>query len=467
MLDRASFALAVSLIGVAGCAHKAEAPSFAEPGITYNLPTTAIKLTAEFSLLECSNDMLVVEPTVTLLPVALPSADPQHHLAITGTSLQSFTNRRDLEIKLHPHGAIKSINTTVADETPAIIGNVIKVAGTFLGFTEDLAPSGTCNKETLDALRLAEVLETSILAERDDIASGTSADEDARTRVDLMAAELARIKRDQLTIKLNKIIVPSLPTPATNEVSIVPQYLRVSWDASSVDRWSDGNLDPSASLALGVCIIDKAPADGTPTTCNERSIGSNKLESLEFPDLACGSCEDTLVFRQPRAAEIKVIALSSSNFRRQSWAVEAIDNKDADGNIISTTFSSKPVTNALKTGNVLARAPVSISQWGELTYFPLQARFGGNNTLSMALNEFGAPTTYGWKSNASGSAVSSFGATTLESVTGIVDAEAAESLAEQKAEIDELETQQKLNRLLECQSIIENGGYDCTGDSSS
>lgn len=172
------------------------------------------------------------------------------------------------------------------------------------------------------------------------------------------------------------------------------------------------------------------------------------------------------MFRSPISAEVKVITLTPSDIEKAGWKIEA-NNVTAPGtNNTIREIKTVPDRVGLPAETELASSSVSISQWGEITYFPLSAGFGGSKTLSMTLDEFGSVSSYGWKSNASGNALTTFSASAFESIKGISDVEQGETLAEKKAEIDELETQQKLNKLRECEAIIKNGGYNCSEDES-
>jgi hypothetical protein len=109
----------------------------------------------------------------------------------------------------------------------------------------------------------------------------------------------------------------------------------------------------------------------------------------------------------------------------------------------------------LASGKVTAPMP----QWAPTVELPLTVGFAGNRTFSAQYDAFGRMTKGSWGSEARG-------ATIAEAVAGYAETGAAlkgklEGLDRQKAEIEELETQQKLNRLRACREILEAGGSAC------
>jgi hypothetical protein len=224
---------------------------------------------------------------------------------------------------------------------------------------------------------------------------------------------------------------------------------------------------------MGVCVSD-AFAD---FTCNEENLKDKKSDDKEFEDkefedkkfkkLAYAAadckatgCRKTLVFREPKAADVTVIALSTSQLFDAGTKVEWTMPDDVPLYEYNSTKDKMPAER------ILARESAQISQWGKLTYHDMRVGLGGSKSLAMTLDAFGAPSSYGVKSSASGVALTSFASDTLTSLKSIADAQSGESLAEQKAEVDALTTQKKLNELRACQAIISNGGFDCSPDDS-
>ena len=102
-----------------------------------------------------------------------------------------------------------------------------------------------------------------------------------------------------------------------------------------------------------------------------------------------------------------------------------------------------------------------MAQWGEITYFPLKAKFGESKSLKLALDEFGRRSGLTWASAARGEEMTSASGGIVDAAAAYRTAQESEATKPMKAEIDELETQKKWNALKRCKSIIEAGGTEC------
>lgn len=100
-----------------------------------------------------------------------------------------------------------------------------------------------------------------------------------------------------------------------------------------------------------------------------------------------------------------------------------------------------------------------MAQWGATTYYTLSAGLGSSRALKLELDPFGRKTSIGLNSEARGEGIASALAGVAE---GAVAFDAASSDKKRQADrIAELETQQKYNKLMKCEAIIEAGGYTC------
>jgi hypothetical protein len=415
-------------IATSGCGTQSTKPTAGPDAafINYQLPVSAAQLTLNLTLTECG-PAPKGKGTVALTPVVRPSPFPEHYFHIKGADLASFTKKRELKIDLYPNGAIKTVNASVADRTGAILANVLKLATAAAAFdaaTPRLAKIA-CNAKTAEAIRDVDSIRTQVQQLQKALASGSAADPTAtRKQIDALAAERGRLQADKLTIALTRTI----------EFWSETKGGVVRWKGEQLAQWFDGvGLDTLDHFSLGWCV--QKQSDTAEPTCDAATAqGSHRAPGADASGsakIACASdqCAKTLVFREPVNAVLTLVAM------RDDLGSEA--------------------------DSQLAQATLPIAQWGEVSYFPLQAGFADSKSLSLALDEFGRRTSFGWTSEARGESLTGGVQTIADAALGFKTARDGADMAAKKAELDALETQQKLNELRRCQAVLDAGGFVC------
>ncbi|MEM7293465.1 MAG: hypothetical protein AAF420_08745, partial [Pseudomonadota bacterium] len=438
--------LLVILIGSStlfGCVHHvgggSGTPLPDTESIAYTLPYTHAKVTATLTLKSCTP--MRASANVSVVPIAAPSSLPEEQFIISGKALQSITKSRDVAVTLHENRTLKTVNATTADKTPTIIGNVIKLATLFL------APAGggslTCTDDVAELLDHVDTLKTKIAALREkQYDENHSGDETVAKNINALAAELARLNTGPLQVKLSSV------------VAIQPELKAgyITWKEHHFRKWIEdpavharpqllGREVPEFKLRYCIwaqgddekdCTTTLADAGAAALDCRPKDITCPPGVPAYDPAAAkvdCGTCSNTLVFREPVPAKFVVVA-------------------DADNYV-------RPV------GTQLAQSRIAISQWGTAATLPMSVGFGGSKSVSITLDPFGQRTAFGWKSNSSGEVVTGALSTLGEQYIGFRDRDDGASLKEITDESTYLEAKQKLNRLEACREIIENGGYTC------
>ena len=454
-----------------GCTMGKVGPQVAYPAasVEYQLPVTTAKVSADLVLQSCDANKPVATPKITVLPVSNPNSNSTQRYQLFGADLSSFTKNRQLAVELYPNSALKSVNGGVADRTGAIITNVLKTGAGIVGLVGGPSPpppppiTGECNTATKEALAQVKALQGQIKLLRTKLPSATPPEaEELRLAVDALAAEVARLRTGQLHLTLEREISFRKGHSARSQqfealqASLQPDSLAaamrnsqggvIRWKSNELAKWLEVPQGEHAVefFAVGYCVglspqHSQVPA---PTcladTAEGHGITETTLADLKVPDFIevpqCYSqtprpCSKTLVMREPANATMVIVSLSDHL-------------KDAPPD------------------HRLASQELQISQWGSINELPLSTGLGGNFTFAAGFNEFGRKTSFTWKSDARGEALTSAAA-------GIVDAAGTfrkaftTDLEEQQAEILELETQKKLNALRFCREVIEAGGFTC------
>jgi hypothetical protein len=381
--------------------------------IGYRLPETAVQLRLDLVLTDCTTLPKAVA-SVSLTPVARPS---RHAYRIEGSQLASFTKQRSLSVDLFPSGAIKSINGGVTDQTGAILVNLIKTAATIV--TVAAAPDDShCTPEANRHLGRVRHFKGKVKKLTRQLRRDPSSDPVAmRTQIDAYAAEAARIETDNLSIHLNTTIELK-EDRSTNEQT-------VTWKPSDLQKWllpaAHGktpvdyfSINYSVNLKSGVLDRKKSvPVSPNDGTCPE-------------PDSQCAT---TIVFREPVDAEFTVHAMAD----------------DLAG----------------KAGENEWQAVLPVAQWGDFSFLSLRVGFGGSKTVTLGLDEFGRRTSFSWDSNARGEGISGGLLGIVEAAGGLRPAHTDEDLDAKKVELERLQTQLELNKLLKCEAILDAGGFKC------
>lgn len=430
----------IVIYGLSGCVyngHSSNEPLSDIQSIRYTLPYTHAKVTATLTLKSCDTP-LKAAASVAIVPVAAPSSVPQEQFVISGPALQSLAKSHDVSVTLHENRSLETVNATTTDKAAVIIGNIIKLGTLFAAPASET--SLKCTSHVRALLTHTATLKSKIEKLRKKQYDPDHVDDETVAKqINVLATELARLNTGPLQVKLAKTVAI--------QPKIKAGYL--GWNEHHFRKWIENpnNTVPQKLLKavpefkLRYCIWTQGEDEGSCTTTlanNGLKALACRADSVNCPvgipvftpkHAGCGTCSDTLVFRDPVIAKFVVVA-------------------DADN------YGREP-------GTTLAGKSMPINQWGKVTTLPMSVGFGGSKTVSIKLDPFGLRTSFGWKSGASGEAVTGALGTLGEQYAGFRDRDDGASLKEITDEATYLEARQKLNRLESCSEIIENGGYEC------
>ncbi|MGR4877054.1 hypothetical protein [Pseudoxanthomonas sp. LARHCG66] len=438
--------LCAGILALCGCATaRPEQPKNTASYIDYQLPVTNAQIALNLVLTSCNP--VEAKAEVSIIPMVTPTPFAEHRFRVNGEDLRSYTKKQDLKIELHPVGSIKSINSSTEDRTAAIVGNVLKIVAPIVGAAGSKPTAQACNDTTKEAL----VRYGSLTSDISDLRkSMVGAKDPAATqkKIDAFAAEAALIRTELLSLTLTRqielyrtVYVPPAGTPArTDTASDRPKNVggeRIRWSRQDLKKWFTvpGSDTMTADwFSIGWCLRgDDVPGNAACSAIQFDQIFDNSVPEVRTAakiscDIADAKCPTTLVFREPVAAKLTVISLDSS----------------------------------LKSDlTPLAKAPMAMAQWGEVTYLPLTVGFGQARNLSLSLDEFGRRSTFGWTSNAQMEGITGGALGVVESAAALRASRESADLKSMKAEADELQMQLTLNKLRNCKAVIDAGGYNC------
>jgi len=428
MRSIATLTLALYCVSIPAAA-KNSAPAF--DILTYRLPSAEVSARISLTLESCQTIPIVSGEAVL---VADATATPDS-FTLNTKQLDSARIKRNLKITLHETGTIASIDSATVDRTGSIFGNVIRfaasVAGAFFGFTPKAAafrqsPSDNkksmCAEPILAAIARVNEVDRQLSDWRSQKLPGAPKDAEAQSSaIDALAAERAALRVGPLYVDLQTSLPFSKLVQNSDEKTV--WITETAFDMTSMQKaWlKEGQTAPAITMAWRVTLPGKTSppaADGAPAAkCAAR------LAELDGK----GIC-----FVRPLSTKISAKA-TASNMQLKN-----------------TTFTLE------------AQRGFPIPQWGELNILSLSTGFGGNKQLSLTLDKFGRVSAMQWSSEARAETVTGGLAGLAEQAAGF--AAANSEAAKQKREIDELSTQQALNRLRACREILNAGGSACPAD---
>jgi hypothetical protein len=410
-------------------------PDLSGAELAYNLPETSAKARLDVVVLKCADydsqtgafikNNIAVRPTAFIDVSADSGTRSEDQYKLTGAALSSWTQSRDVAVELYPTGAVKSVNSTAADRTAAVVTNILKGVATFIPLVgaSGQPPVFTCTPATLEAARQVELLERHADALRASLAKEPNPKRAAETgkAIEAIVAEIGRARASEA-------LHAEIPGTA---VDLGKTHGTIDWPAGALRKLFQGpdNAKVEGHFAVEYCVAEVVGADPE-AKCAK---GPQSADRPPPGKADCGSdanCSRTLVLREPVPVLLSLLAVGDGFPERQQQ-------------------------------KVIKAATLPATQWGHYSYLSFAAGGADSRTIKLTLDEYGRKTSLGWKSDAKAETLTGGAASALEAATAVKKASDGQSVASMKAEIEDLETQQKLNKLLACKEIILAGGYTC------
>lgn len=402
--------------------------------ISYSLPSSSVKVAVSLTLTKCV-DGFEAKPEITFVPAVGPNPYPEHRFTLDGRNLSSFWKNKKIAIETYPSGSLKSLNGALADQTGSIISSVVKLVGTIVALEGDqpIALANHCNAATLSALSRVQSLTARIGALRTQYGTTPPAQLAAtEAAVNALAAEVARLQTGELHVDLSREFV--LEPNVTGGTLLWRRDDFAKWLAADVA--ATGTNPPVSDLIAGVCIAPQVDGRAAPT-CDKAITDAADVRTSAPPAMTprvpCPGddlCATTIVLREPRRATITVVSLVGG-------------------------FAGKDPGATLKRGDLV------ISQWGTISYLPLKIGFGKSVNFAMAFDENGHKVSQTWDSTARGTGLLGGASAIADATIGAYRAIDGQRVAEQKAEVDRLNTMKAYNQARFCAAVIEAGGFTC------
>lgn len=423
-MSRIIATLAAAVIMLSGCTNGARPTSAGSTAITsaayydYVLPETSAKLSLQVSITGCQpSAMFKIEPVVVVAAVRGPTT-----YRLVGGDLSNWFKSHELAITSYDTGALKTVNSADADKTFGVITNVLKgvisvaaIAGAPVPSGIDCAPQTKLAVASVKALRerrsaLAKSLETATPATAPGIAAAITAAD----------AEIGRLAASD-TLRFE------LPAKA---VDLGHAGGEVAWSSDDMPEMLMAPPTGISAFTVAYCVGEQLTAEPE-ATCklDQATAGKGEAKGGTTPPTSCGSdtaCSRTIVMREPKRAVL--------------------------------TFVGKGQAFDKKIGKPVKSVALPIAQWGSVTMLSTSVGLAQSRTVGFGLDEYGGRNSFAWKSDARAETMTGGAATALETGAALTGKVRDASLTADKAELDRLETGQKLAKARACQAILDSGG---------
>lgn len=395
-------------------------------GIDYRLPRTDATVKSAMTLRSCVP--LSVEADVEIVPE--PGAQDTLY-RVAGEDLASARIKRDLKVSLSDTGVITGINSANQDKTPEIIGNALKIAGTVVGIGAGRPMTPT-------------TVQPAPLVCRPDVAN-------ALARADWLKGDISRVRAQLINQPTNVGLVKEL-NRATRELGTLQEGIL------HIETKGDLELNPPVPTA----------ANPRPTETSWAAVGLDMTPFSEWFEETAGSGQNAgheaalaeafgltwKVSAQPRPEYTpQPLPAASRTLRNCRFAI-------AVPAVLDVKVEVQRRGTALPPGTAAAKV-MPAAQWTNPNNLCLDVGFGEQRSIDLSFNKFGQTTAFGWASEATAATVSGALAGYASDASAIVSTVRGSELAAMKAEIDHIETEQKLEELRRCKRIRDAGG-DCT-----
>jgi hypothetical protein len=408
---RTSAILCLAALGLAGCV---STRTLDAASIDYRLPRTDAQATLELILTGC--DPMIVEPTLSVTAVAGAQAKVYH---ISGDSLGSSTMARSMKIDVNDKGVITAVNSGTTDKRAQIMGDLIKVAAglaPLIPAAHDFnpPPSLACGRDARNAVRRYNWLRGQITILREQVAAGPGAPDERRVikQVNAYAAEAAGMRTGDGILHVattGDIDLGDGPPAGPTALTL---------DEKPFEKWWDS---PRTEAEVNAVFALRWTASVVTPTIEKVDLGGGKSPR---------NCGHSMPLPKTETVKVLVTPLAATLLDRDE----------------------------LKKG---AKLTTPLAQWLPAARLCTDVGFGENRNIGLTFDSFGRTTELQWTSDATLQNISSAAAGAAPDVATVFSTVKGAQLAGQKAEIDQLSTEQLLNQWRACKEILAQGGYSC------
>lgn len=393
--------------------------------IDYRLPRTDATVTVGLNLRSCAPFKVDADIGV------VPEAGAQTGIyRLSGEDLASASIKRDVAVSLSEAGVILGVNTVNVDKTPEIIGNVLKTAGTI---ASTMAPGAAITRPSEPPPTPPPL-------------ACTQEVEDALTRANWLRSEIKQLR------------AASTQPPGARDPAVAKAINRYAREYAALE---EGLLRVDTT---GEIKLDRTPSDATRIPATALEMDWEPFQKwFERPSPADVQAQEAQLAKTfgmiwqaellPNATPLSQPVLPKPKSLRQcgfAMAVPAVASVRVE---VSEAGTALPDIDLKK---VLPAA-----QWAEAGKLCLDVGFGESRSVALDFDKYGRTTEFAWSSDATAATVTGAVAGYATEVEGLVATlEGPDDLTKKKAEIDEIETDQKLEELRRCKRIREAGG-DC------
>lgn len=389
--------------------------------LRYRLPSTMVSAKLALTLEQCGPDLKISgDGSISADAGAAPGT-----FTLRSDQLESARVKRTLDVTLHDNGSIATINSVAEDRTASIIGNLIKfvtslivpaAAPSFNG-GKGSPPAFDCTPEVKDALARVRWIDQRLSNWRKQpVPAQPKLAAELSGAIDKLANERAALRS---TVLHADVVAPL-------DVDPIPAVTSGAWQATTAPA-----LDAVEAWFTTTPPNLKMQADWLITLPN----GTGVLNAAAGPAAQCAAGLATgyqaVCLVTPLTARIKAnVSMSGTGIQLTGGPME-----------------------------IASKGAIPMPQWGTLHYLPLSVGFGGNRQVSLSMDAFGRVSESKWSSEARGESATAALAGIVAQANSAVTANS--QVAREKAEIDQLTTQQSLNKLRACRDVLKSGGFTC------
>lgn len=404
--------------------------------IRYKLPQTDVSAKISMTLESCG---AVPKVSADLAVVGEAKASAAEFPLTTG-QLQGAVVKRELKLTLHDTGAIATLGSSNENRLGAIVGDAIKFVAQVVGAAAGLKanspgggprtapPASICSPEAESALARVKAIDDQLAKWRAKEVPSNPADASAQSKaIDRLTAERAGLRVGVLQADLVKPLdLSGLSTAPAGEPYVVTSAL-------ALDKQDLPWLDDDSQLGGFTLTWTVSPPQGGTFPAPAQMATEVCKRRLE-PSKPGGKGALGICLPRPVYAKVQVELTAAS---------QASEGRPAP--------------------SFKARKVLPMPQWGVVEFLDLK---GGDRDVNLSLDKFGRTSEASWTAKARAETVTAGLAGAAEQVAALAAAKSAyaaanSTTARQKVEIDELTTQQTLNRLRACREILATGGSAC------